>query len=96
MLNKKLTPIVAKRTVKHVAQKNGELDITFADGSLMKIKTGDAFSGSIEGKEIKAVRQKAKQLDLDFADGTSAEIALAEETSSVMLRDSNGTLEYAD
>ena len=77
----------AKRT-------NGVLQIKFDDGSVLKIKTGAPFKDSITGKTVKAVRQKATELDLDFTDGTSAKIILAEQTSSVMLRDKAGALEY--
>ena len=96
MLNRKLTPIIAGRTVKRVAQSEGALRIEFDDGSILKIKMGAPFKDSITGKKVKAVRQKATEFDLDFADGTSATIKLAAETSSVMLRDKAGTMEYAD
>jgi hypothetical protein len=96
MLNRKLTPIIAGRTVKRVAKSEAELHIEFDDGSILKIKVGAPFTDSITGRKVKAVRQKATEFDLDFADGTSAEITLAEETSSVMLRDKAGTMEYAD
>jgi len=59
-------------------------------------RTGAPFKDSITGKKVKAVRQKATEFDLDFADGTSAAITLAAETSSVMLRNEAGQLEYAD
>jgi len=94
MLNKKLTPIIAGRTVKHTKQSDGLLQIEFDDGSVMKIKTGTPFTASIAGRTVKAVRQRATEFDLDFADGTSAAITLAEETSSVMLRNAAGVLEF--
>ena len=96
MRNQKLTPILAGRTVKHTKQTGGVLQIEFDDGSVMKIKTGAPFKDSIAGKKVRAVRQKATEFDLDFADGTSSAITLAAETSSVMLRDKAGTMEYAD
>jgi len=96
MLNRKLTPVLSGRTVNHTEQTDGVLKIKFDDGSVMKIKTGSSFKDSITGKKVKAVRQKATEFDLDFDDGTSAVITLAEETSSVMLRNAAGELEYAD
>ena len=48
------------------------------------------------GKKIKKVRQKGTEFDLDLEDGTTWTIHLAEATSSVMLRDQAGKLEYAD
>jgi len=96
MRNQKLTPILAGRTVKHTKLTDAVLQIKFDDGSVMKIKTGAPFKDSITGKKVKAVRQKATEFDLDFADGTSVAITLAAETSSVMLRDKAGAMEYAD
>ena len=57
---------------------------------------GVLFKDSIAGRTVKSVRQKANEFDLGFTDGTTAAITLAEETSSVMLRDHKGALEYAD
>jgi hypothetical protein len=96
MRNQKLTPLIAGRIVKSAKQTDGVMQIKFDDGSVMKIKTGAPFKDSITGKKVKAVRQRVTEFDLDFADGTSAAITLAAETSSVMLRDKAGTMEYAD
>jgi hypothetical protein len=41
-------------------------------------------------------REDASKLDLDFADGSTRQIILAGATSSVMVRDKGGKLEYAD
>ncbi len=96
-LNRKLTPLLAGRTVKSAAQAAAVLAIGFGDGSTLRIKTAGAGGAAIPaGSTVKAVRQKADTLTLDFADGSSASIALAEATSSVMLRSGAGALEYAD
>ena len=94
MLNKKLTPVISGRTVKSAKQTDGVLQIKFDDGSVMRIKTGAPFKASIAGRAVKAVRQRATEFDLDFADGTSAAITLAAKTSSVMLRNAAGVLEF--
>lgn len=95
-LNRRLTPIVAGRTVKSASQNENMLSIIFSDGSEMKIKgtaePGDRFVDRI----VKTIRQKGNELHLDFTDSTSLEVSLAEPTSSVMLRDETGKLEYAD
>jgi hypothetical protein len=96
MLNRKLTPIIVARTVKSAKQTDGVLEIRFTDDSVMKFKTGVPFTASIAGRTVKTVRQRATEFDLDFTDGTTAAITLAEETSSVMLRDKAGVLEYTD
>ncbi len=96
-LNRKLTPIIAGRTVKSAVQADTVLNIGFGDGSTMHIKTGGTGAVAIPtGAAVKAARQKDDTLTLDFADGSSAAIKLAEATSSVMLRDGAGVLEYAD
>jgi hypothetical protein len=42
------------------------------------------------------VRQDGDTLHLDFVDGSTMEIKLAAPTSSVMVRDKDGKLQYAD
>ena len=96
-LNRKLTPVLAGRTVQSVSQENNMLWITFADGSVMKVKTSAGGSNeAITGRAVNRVRQAGNTMNIDFADGTSLAVALAEPTSSVMLRDKNGVMEYAD
>ena len=96
-LNRKLTPLIAGRTVKSAVQADTVLSIGFGDGSTLRIKTAGAGAVAIPASgTVKTVRQKADVLTLDFADGSSAEIKLAEATSSVMLRNGAGALEYAD
>ena len=96
MRNRKLTPIIEGRIVKRVAQGEGVVIIEFEDGSILKIKVGAPFNESVAGRKVKAVRQKASEFNLDFDDGASAVIILAAETSSVILRDKSGSMEYAD
>jgi hypothetical protein len=96
-LNRKLTPLIAGRTIKSAVQADTVLNIVFGDGSTLRVKTAGTGTAAIPADAaVKAVRQKVDTLTLDFADGSSAAIKLAEATSSVMLRDSAGVLEYAD
>ena len=95
--NQKLTKIIAGRTISGTSQADNILSITFDDGSVMKIKvapagTNDATTG---GKVLK-VQQEGTVLCLVLTDGSSVKIETAEATSSVMLRDKSGKLEYAD
>lgn len=95
--NKKLTPLLAGRTVQAVSQSDDHLSVTFTDGSTLGIKTGGEVPGAaLNGRTVKAVRQSGDVMNLDFQDGTSAQVKLAEATSSVMLRDKGNKLEYAD
>lgn len=54
------------------------------------------LTGVIAGRTIKTVRQQDDQLDIDFEDGSTLEIRLKEATSSVMVRDKEKKLMYAD
>ncbi len=95
--NRMLERLIAGRTVQAVAQDTAPASVTFSDGSVMKIKTGAPLpAATLTGKTIKAVRQGGLRLELDFADGSQAALTLAEETSSVLLRDARGNFEYAD
>ena len=95
--NKMLERIIAGRTIQAVAQDTTPASITFADGSVMQIKTGAALPAeALIGKTVKKVRQGGLRLELQFQDDSKGAITLAEETSSVLLRDSKGTFEYAD
>lgn len=95
--NQKLTKIIAGRTISGTAQVDGLLTISFDDGSTMKIKTAPtSMSVAATGGKILKVRQGGTELDFDLEGGSTVTIQTAEETSSVMLRDKAGKLEYAD
>ena len=95
--NKKLTPILAGRTVSSVSQVENLLSISFSDGSTMRIKTAGQSGGlELQDRRVQKVRQTGIVMNLDFEDGSTAEIALAEAMACVMLRDGQGVLEYAD
>ncbi len=93
--NKKLTSVIQGRNLTGVENQAGSLKVHFDDGSVMTVKTSGSIAEPTSGA-VKSVRQAGTRLDLDLADGRTLEIPLAEETSSVMLRDKNGALEYAD
>ncbi len=97
-VNRKLTPLIAGRTVQSVAQDAGALNLTFADGSVMHIKTGGPAPApdALAGHTVKAVQQAGTTMDLNFTDNSTGRIRLAEATSSVLLRDKDGNFEYAD
>jgi hypothetical protein len=96
-LNRKLTPILAGRTIQVVSPSEEAVDITFSDGSVAHVKIAKPVSADpLLNRTVKKVRQRGDLMDLDFEDGSFAEIKLAEATSSVMLRDRDNKLEYAD
>jgi len=94
--NHKLTSLIEGRAIAGTENSGGVLTITFTDGSKMTVQTAGSTSSASTGGVIKAVRQQGTALDLDFASGGTLAIPLAEETSSVMVRDKNGVMEYAD
>jgi len=95
--NHRLTALIQGRTIAGTANQNSALTLTFDDQSKMTVQTAPSSSNSASnGGTIKAVRQAGTTLSLDFESGGSMVIQTAEETSSVMLRDKNSALEYAD
>ena len=95
--NQKLTKLIKGRTISGSSQAAGVLTLTFADDSKLTVKTAPSSSNSAAtGGTIDKVRQKGTELDLDLQGGGSVSINTAEATSSVMLRDGAGKLEYAD
>ena len=95
--NQKLTKIIAGRTIAGTSQADGLFTITFADGSIMKIKTAPSITNSAAtGGTVAKVQQQGTTLALVLEGGSTVTITTAEETSSVMLRDTAGKMEYAD
>ena len=96
-INRKLTKLIAGRKVGSIEHNDNLLQISFQDGSSMKVKT--AMSEPIlklPSSAVKMTRQKDNVLNIVFADDSSVEIKLAEVGSSVMLRDAKSIMEYAD
>jgi hypothetical protein len=83
----KLTGVLKGRTITSTQSQGDKLRIGFDDGSTMTVRTG--------GK-VKSVRQEGTTLNLGFGEGSTLEIQTAEPTASVMVRDKNHQLEYAD
>lgn len=94
--NHKLTTLIKGRTIAGTANSDDILTVTFDDGSKMTVQTAGASNSAATGGTIKAVRQAGTRLDLDFEAGETLEVQTAEETSSVMVRDKDGVMEYAD
>jgi len=94
--NQKLTAVIQGRTVKSIQSQDGKLHIDFDDGSTMTVNAAGQPRNMATGGTVKAVRQQGTELNLDFEDGSILSIQTAEPTSSVMVRDKNCSLEYAD
>ena len=50
----------------------------------------------IQSRVAKSVQQSDSDMVIQFEDGSTLHIKLAEATSSVMVRDRNNAMEYAD
>jgi len=94
--NQKLTGVIQGRMVKSLQSLGGKLLIDFDDGSTMTVKASGSPSSTATGGTVQAVRQQGTELNLDMEDGSTLTIQTAEPTSSVMVRDKNHSLEYAD
>jgi hypothetical protein len=94
--NHKLTAVLRGRTITGTQRQGKELRISFDDGSTMTVRTGGPPGGATAGGKVKAVRQQGTRLSLDFEAGGSWDIETAEPTASVMVRDKNHQLQYAD
>ena len=95
--NQKLTKTIAGRTISGTAQADNVFTITFDDGSTMKVKVAASNTNTaVAGGKVAKARQADTTLILDLEGGGNVTIQTAEATSSVMLRDKAGKLEYAD
>ena len=94
--NHKLTSLIQGRTIAATSNQNDAMTISFTDNSKMTVQTSGSSNSASTGGTVKAVRQAGTTLNLDMESGGTLEISLAEETSSVMVRDGSGTMEYAD
>jgi hypothetical protein len=95
--NKKLTPLLSGRTVQAVSQIGALATVSFSDGSSLMVRTGSPLAQlDFQNRRVLKVRQTGERMNLDFDDGSTVEIVLAEAMSCVLLRDGQGTLEYAD
>lgn len=94
--NHKLTALIKGRTIAGTSNQGDVLTISFTDHSKMAVQTSGSSNSAATGGTVKAVRQQDTTLALDMENGGTLEIQLAEATSSVMVRDASGTMEYAD
>jgi hypothetical protein len=94
--NHKLTGVIKGRTFSGSSNSGDLMTIVFTDGSKMTVKTAGTSNSASTGGTVKGVRQGGTTLELEFEDGGKLATTTAEETASVMVRDSEGKMEYAD
>jgi hypothetical protein len=96
--NQKLTAILRGRTATRVDWSGATAAVQFDDGSTMSVQTGSGAAANPVGTlgQVSGVRQRDLTLNLDFEGGTTLTLRTAEMTSSVLVRASDHSLEYAD
>ncbi|MBV9850739.1 MAG: hypothetical protein JO250_13785 [Armatimonadetes bacterium] len=94
--NHKLTGVLKGRRITSTSNQNNVLTVGFDDGSTMTVKTAGSSNSASTGSAIAAVRQQDTTLHLDFENGQTLTVQTAEPTASVMVRDKDHRLEYAD
>ena len=92
----KRTAVLKGRTITGTHHQDQRHIMTFADGSTMTVHTAGAITSAATSGTIAKVRQQGTKLALDCEDGATMLVQLAEATASVMVRDKNHALEYAD
>lgn len=94
--NHKLTSTIAGRTINGTSNADGKLTLNFSDGSHMTVKTTGNSNSAATGGTVAKARQDSSHLYLDMEGGSTLTIPTAEPTSSVMVRNAGGAMEYAD
>ena len=94
--NHKLTNVIKGRVINGTSNSDDVMAISFYDGSKMTVKTAGSSNSASSGGTVKGVHQGGTVLNIDFESGATLSIQTAEATSSVMVRDKDGKMEYAD
>src|SRR4051794_22847666 len=95
-INHKLTNVIKGRTVQGTQNQDNKLLVQFNDGSTMSVKTAGNSNSAMTGGKVANVWQAGTTLTLEFEGGGKWDITTEEATSSVMLRDKDHKMEYAD
>jgi hypothetical protein len=96
-LNQKLTTIISGHTIQSVSQKDNLGQLTFTDGSVLTVDLAAPMPDKVTRRgRVKLVRQDGTVMIFEFTDDSSLEITLAEAASSVLLRNAEGKLVYAE
>ncbi|TFE67464.1 hypothetical protein [Methylacidiphilum caldifontis] len=94
-LNKKLSQIIAGRTIEKIENKQNKLTVYLTDGSFLQIKIKGEVSGKLNpGQKIHRVIEEDKRFVIDLEEGSRIEVSLENPGASVYLRNKEGSLEY--
>ena len=95
--NKKLSALLAGRTVDNTSTAGKEMRIKFADDSQLIIQLGEGTEEPpFHGDVVEGIVQNGIIFTLNMVDGRSRRILLEDACSSVMLRNKNNQVEYTD
>ena len=92
-LNRKLTNVLKGRTIQSKSGDEGNVVLTFDDGSTLRLKVAGQASVTAGGK-VKAAHESGTDFRLDLENGPAVQVRVADPGSSVALRDRNGAVEY--
>ena len=93
--NKKLTHLIAGRTIQSAVPADGSLTLTLDDASTLAIRTAPGSAPAVPtGVKLLKAREDGTELDLAFADGSTVKLTLADPGNSLAMRDKNHKVEY--
>lgn len=92
-LNRKLTNALKGRTIQSESGDEGNVVLTFDDGSTLRLKVAGQASVAAGGK-VKAAHESGADFRLDLENAPAVQVRLADPGSSVTLRDKSGAVEY--
>ena len=99
-VNHKLWALIKGRVLQAADSVHDGIVLRFEDASTMHIKTpqppSTADIESVRGGSVAQVRQQNTSLVLTFDSGKQLSLQTTEPSASVLLRDGDGKLEYAD
>ena len=94
--NHKLTGVLQGRTIVGTQNSGDSLTVTFTDGARMTVKTAGSSNSASTGGTVRAARQEGTTLTLEMDAGSSLSVTTAGVTSSIVVRNPGGAMEYSD
>ncbi|QSR89125.1 hypothetical protein IT6_02215 [Methylacidiphilum caldifontis] len=94
-LNRKLSRIIAGRTIERKEHKENVFCLYFTDGSFLQLKIKGEVLGELSpGQKVHRAIEKDEQFVIDLEEGNRIEVSLENPGASVYLRNKEGSLEY--
>jgi hypothetical protein len=94
-VNQKLTHVVKDRVVQNFQLNPSELQISFVDGSTMKVRIVESNSPPLrEGARIRQISEDQAKLLFECQDDSTLDATVVDRGNSVSVRDKNNQVEY--